>query len=355
MSDATANAEHSSAADAQQPGGAAPAEPQPREPRQRRAIADLAAGDRLEDETFLILQKDLRTTNNGGLYIHAVLGDHSGQLLSRMWNASREIYASLPDHGVVHVRGRVESYKGRPQFIIDGVRAAEPGRIDPSEFLPKSAHDVGEMWERVKRTLRTIRNPSLLALLAKFVNDEPFAESFRKAPAARTNHHAYLGGLLEHTQNLLALAEVVLPRYPRVSRDLVLAGLFLHDAGKTVELSYQNNFDYTDEGQLLGHVVQGAVWIAEKARQVELDSGQPFPHDLLIALQHVIVSHHGRYEFGSPRLPATAEAIMVHYLDNLDAKLAMVFEAIDADEEPQNDWTKWVPALETRVYKPYVT
>lgn len=316
------------------------------------AIAELQAGERLEDEIYLVVQKDLRTTSNGSLYIHAVLADRTGQIVARMWNASRQIYDSLPDSGLIYVTGRVESYKGKPQFIIDGVRSVDQRAVDPSDFLPSTSRDVEEMWRRVKEVLRGVKNPDLLALLAKFIKDDEFAATFKRAPAARSNHHAYLGGLLEHTLNVLELAALVLPRYPEVSTDLVLAGVFLHDAGKTAELSSTTSFAYTNEGQLVGHIVQTAVWVHERSRQVEAETGKPFPADLLATLQHIIVAHHGRYEFGSPKLPATAEAIMVHYLDNLDAKLAMVFEAIESDLDESSDWTGWVPALETRVFKP---
>jgi 3'-5' exoribonuclease len=317
-----------------------------------RVISDLQPGQRLEDEIYLLIQKDLRTTTTGSLYIHAILADQTGQIVARMWNASREIYESMPLSGLIYVQGRVESYKGKPQFIIDGVRTVEEGKADPADFLPVTQRDIEKMWSRVTETLRAVKSPDLLALLGKFINDEWFVAAFKRAPAARTNHHAYLGGLLEHTLNLLELAVVVLPRYPDVSADLVLTGIFLHDAGKTTELAYETTFEYTNEGQLVGHIVQTAIWVAQKARELEVERGQPFPPDLLATLQHVVVAHHGRYEFGSPRLPATAEAIMVHYLDNLDAKLAMVFEAIEADVDPESDWTGWVPALESRVFKP---
>lgn len=319
--------------------------------RAHHDIADLESGQRLEDEVYLVLQKDLRTTNNGGLYIHAVLADRTGQLVARMWNASREVFASIPAQGLAHVTGRVESYKGKPQFIIDGVRTVDDKSIDPSIFLPASKYDIETMWTRVKEILRDVKNADLLALLAKFINDDEFVTAFKRSPAARTNHHACVGGLLEHTLGLLELAAVVLPRYPDVSADLVLTGLFLHDAGKSAELEHISSFEYTTEGQLIGHIVLTAIWVADRAKQIEQESGQVFPPDLLAALQHIIVAHHGRYEFGSPKLPSTAEAIMVHYLDNLDAKLNMVFNAIEKDPDDASDWTKWVPALETRIFK----
>lgn len=317
----------------------------------RQRVIDLQAGDRVDDEIYLVAQKDLRTTNSGGLYIHAVLADSSGQMLARLWSATQELYDSIPAGGLVYVRGRAESYKGKLQFIIDGVRAVESGKIDPSEFLPHTPHDVGQMWQRLREILATIEHPDVKALIDEFLNDEDFANRFRRAPAARTNHHAYVGGLLEHTLGLLELALVVLPRYPDVSRDLVLAGLLLHDCGKTVELGYRTSFEYTTSGQLLGHLVQAAIWTHEKARRLQERTQRPIPAEILTALEHIIISHHGRYEYGSPKLPATPEAILVHYLDNLDAKLNMAFQAIDSDPDESAEWTAWVSALETRIYK----
>lgn len=321
----------------------------------RRNVSDLEPGEHIDEALFLIIQKELRTTANGGLYIHAVLADRTGQILSRMWNASQAMYNSLPARGLVIVRGRVESYKGKPQFIIDAVRAHDGEPIDPAQFLPATEYDADQMWTRVLEILRTVKHPDLLALVGEFINDETFATAYRRAPAARTNHHACVGGLLEHTLNLLELAVLVLPRYPDVNADLVLAGIFLHDAGKIAELSCDVSFDYTDAGQLLGHIVQATIWIQERANRVAAERGQPIDRHVLLALQHIIVSHHGKYEYGSPRLPATAEAYVVHYLDNLDARLNMVFNAIADDPDAESDWTRWIPALETRVYKPDVT
>lgn len=320
----------------------------------RRNIADLQAGQRVDDEIYRVAQKDLRTTTNGSLYIHAVMADATGDMPARMWQASQEIYDSMPDGGLLHFRGRVENYKGNRQFIIDGLRAVTPGSADPADFLPATHLDVNELWDQVKGILRTIKHSDLLALIGKFVNDEDFARDFKRAPAAVQMHHAYLGGLLEHTHNLLRLAEVVCPLYPNVSRDLVLAAVFLHDAGKVRELAYETNFQYTNEGQLVGHIVQCVLWVHDACRQLERESGEPFPPDVEMALKHVILAHHGKYEFGSPRLPAMAEAFVAHYLDNLDAKLAMTFEAIADDRDPKSDWTAYIRSIETRIFKPDV-
>jgi len=320
----------------------------------RCSVAGLQAGQRIEDEVYRVAQKDLRTTSNGSLYIHAVLADGSGEILGRMWNASQEIYDSIPEGGLLHVKGRVESYKGNRQFIIDGLRAVEPGSVAPSAFLPRTACDVEALWTEAKVILRSIENRWLLLLVGKFVNDPAFATAFKRAPAAVQMHHAYLGGLLEHTVNLLRLAQAVCPLYPRISRDRVLAAVLLHDAGKTRELAYETNLEYTSEGQLLGHIVQCVLWLHEKCREIEAEQQQAFPHQVELALKHLILAHHGKYEFGSPRLPAMPEAFLLHYIDNLDAKLAMSQAAIEADSDAVSEWTSYIKGLETRVYKPDV-
>jgi len=319
--------------------------------RPRRNIADLRPGELIDYQVFRVVSKELRTASNGALYLHAVLADATGQLVARMWNTSAELYETIPESGFLLCRGRTEHYGGKLQFIIDGLRAAEPGSFDPAELLPSTTADVEAMWKEVKSILRQIKNPSLLALVGRFINDESFASSFKRAPAAVALHHAWLGGLLEHTLSTLRLARVVCPLYPEVDQDLVLAGLFLHDAGKTRELAYDTSISYTSEGQLVGHITQAVLWIRQKCAEIEAQAGQPFPRDVETALQHIILSHHGKHEFGSPRLPATPEAVMVHYLDNLDAKLSMMFEAIHNDPDAASEWTAYVKALETRVFK----
>jgi 3'-5' exoribonuclease len=321
---------------------------------ERRSIAELQAGEKVDDQVYRVFQKDLRTTTNGSLYIHIVIADASGQMLARMWNTTQEIYDSIPDGGLLHFRGRVENYKGNRQFIIDGLRVAAPGSFDPSEFLPRTRDDIDAMWNEVKEHLRTIQNRDLLALVGKFINDARFAADFKRAPAAVQNHHAFIGGLLEHTRNLLRLARAVCPLYPQISQDLMLAGILLHDAGKVRELAYETNLEYTSEGQLIGHITQAVIWVHDKCRELERETGKPFPPQIELALKHVILAHHGKYEFGSPRLPATAEAFCVHYLDNLDAKLNMVFDATAGDKDAASEWTQYIKPLETKVYKPDV-
>lgn len=317
----------------------------------RRFVRELSAGDFVEDQAFLVASKDLRTTSNGSLYIHCVLADKTGQMLGRVWQATEEMYAHIPEGGFLRVKGRVENYKGSLQFIIDGMRPCDPKTLELAEFMPQTEEDIDAMFERIKAILRQVKNPHLLNLIKQFILDEPLMQRFRKAPAAMQMHHAFIGGLLEHTRNLLELALLVMPRYPKVSIDLVLTGIFLHDLGKTVELVYETNFAYTNEGQLIGHIVQACMWVEEKVRAVESDTGQPFPAEIKQALQHIILAHHGEYEFGSPKLPAMPEAIAVHHLDNLDAKLQMFVSRIENDTDPTSDWTEFVRGLDTKIYK----
>lgn len=318
----------------------------------RRFITELKAGERIEDEVFLIRSKDLRTTNQGGLYIHAVLMDRTGQLVARAWQATEEMFQGMPEGGFMRFKGRTENYKGNMQFIIDAVRPAEPGSYEFADFLPITKNDIKKMWMRLLEIVRGVKHPDLAALIHEFIIDEELMTRFRRAPAAATLHHAYIGGLLEHTLSLLEIALVVIPRYPKLSLDLVLTGLFLHDIGKSTELSYETAIGYTDDGQLLGHITQAVLWIEKKAEAAARRTGRPFPEQLRWVLEHIILSHHGKYEFGSPKLPAVPEAVAIHHLDNLDAKVHMFLAEIENDRDPVSSWTNFNRALETKVYKP---
>jgi 3'-5' exoribonuclease len=323
----------------------------------RRCIKELTPGEKL-DQVFLIARKDLRTTANGALYIHLVLADRTGQLLGRVWQASETQYGQIPDGGFLRLRGRTESYKGQLQFIVDGMQPVDASAVNVADFVPRTEHDVEEMWQRVLAVLRTVQNRHLLLLIKKFVEDASIVSKFKQSPAAMNLHHAFVGGLLEHTLSLLEVAALIFGRkddstshYPKVSRDLVLTGLFLHDIGKAWELGFDTAFKYTDGGQLIGHIVQGAVWIDRKCGEVEEETGEPFPEELQQALTHIVLAHHGSYEFGSPKLPAMPEAVAVHHLDNLDAKLQQFVHAIESDADASSHWTDYVPSIQTRIFK----
>jgi len=321
----------------------------------RLFINEMQPGLQIEDQVFRVASKDLRTTTQGSLYIHAVLADRTGQIPARLWQATQGLFDGIPEGGFIRVRGRTENYKGSLQFIIDAIRPVDSKEVNLEEFLPRTTQDVDTMWARMLEILRTIKNEHLLALIAQFVRDEQMVRAFKRAPAAVQNHHAYLGGLLEHTLSLLEVAMVVLPRYPELSADLVLAGVFFHDIGKIGELAYETNFSYTDEGQLVGHLVQASIWIDRRAEAAARQTGKPFPPDLKAVLQHIVLSHHGEFEFGSPKLPAVPEAVLIHHLDNIDAKMNALFREIREDRDDQSDWTGFIKSISTRVYKRDVT
>lgn len=316
----------------------------------KRFIKDIGPGERIESETFLVAKKDLRTTTQGSLYIHCILSDRTGQMTARVWSASEAMYNAMTEGGFLNVKGRSENYKGALQFIIEAIRPVDASQVDLTDFLPRTEKDVDQMWARTRAILAEIKDPFVSALVAEFMRDEARIDAFKKAPAAVQLHHAFIGGLLEHTLALLELAKVTIPLYPQVNLDLVLAGLFLHDLGKTAELGFDTNFKYTDEGQLLGHITICINWIEQMAQRAAQKLGKPFPDGIKWALQHIVLTHHAKPEFGSPKFPATPEAIAVHHLDNLDAKLNMCLHAIKGDNDERN-WTQFNKALETKVYK----
>jgi 3'-5' exoribonuclease len=301
------------------------------------------------DGIYMVKEPILRSTTRGDLYIAMFLGDRTGQLNGRMWQATEAIYKALPKPGLIHIQGRSELYQNNLQIVVNGVSVVDASKIDLEDFLARTDKDTDQMFEEVKKIVGKITNPQLKALVGEFLADAELMEKFRNAPAAVKIHHDYLGGLLEHTHNMLRVAMAILPLYPQVQADLVLAGIFLHDMGKTEELSYEMAFSYTDSGQLIGHIAQTLLMVNKKADALKA-KGAPVDKQILDALGHIILSHHGEYEFGSPKLPATSEAFMVYYIDDLDAKVSQVTTAIE-NEPGESDWTAWKSALQTRLYR----
>ncbi|HUO09504.1 MAG TPA: HD domain-containing protein [Phycisphaerae bacterium] len=320
----------------------------------RIAIAQLRDGD-LVEQHFVLASKQMGQTNSNKLFIKAECTDATGNVHVRMWNASRDGYDRLPNTGFVLVRGRVETYQGHLQLIADAISPIEdPTKLDLSELIKHTRKNVPEMYNRTKDILTQIKDKQLQAIVSEFLNDADIMKKFIIAPAAMGMHHAWIGGLLEHTVSLLELALLVCPRYPDIDQDLVLAGLFLHDIAKTVELSYTAGFDYTDTGRLIGHVVQGAMWVDQKAQLASKKLGEPIRKDLLMVLEHILLSHHGEPEFGAAVVPKTPEAILVNLLDNLDAKTQMAIDAVAAPAE-DNTWTEYQKAFNTKLYRPSIT
>ena len=301
------------------------------------------------DDIYMIKDPILRSTTRGDLYIAMYITDRTGQLNGRMWQATEAVYNALPKPGFVHIQGRSELYQNNLQIVLNHVAPVDADKVALSDFLAQTDKDTGEMFEGVKKIVARIRNPQLKALTDEFLADADLMEKFRTAPAAVKLHHNYLGGLLEHTLSVLRVAEAILPLYPNVQADLVVAGIFLHDMGKTDELSYDMAFSYTDSGQLIGHIAKTLLMLHKKANALAA-KGTNIDEAVLDALGHIILSHHGQYEFGSPKLPATAEAFMVNYIDDLDAKMSQVSNAVENGPGSGN-WTEWKNALQTRLYR----
>lgn len=316
----------------------------------RRFVEELTDGENL-DEIYLATDKQLRANRNGNLYLQLSLRDRSGSIGARLWNVGEPQARAFEEGDFVRARGKVQLFQGALQVILNSLERVPTGQAEIADFLPHTDKDVPTLQQQLKTILRKIGHPPLRALAECFLVDPAFLRDFSRAPAGVRNHHAYVGGLLEHVVNMLEAADRLAPLYPKVDRDLLLMGVFLHDIGKLRELSYERVFGYTDEGQLVGHLVIGVSMLNDKAREVPKLTGEPFPPELLLRLQHLIVSHHGTLEFGSPRLPMTPEAIFLHHLDNLDAKVHTFVRDIEEDRGAGSSWTPFSPSLQRRLFK----
>jgi 3'-5' exoribonuclease len=316
----------------------------------RRFVQQLSDGETIE-EVFLVSDKQLRANRNGNLYLQVDLRDRTGSINARLWNAGEHLFRSFEEGDFVLIKGKVQLFQGALQMILSHIERTEAEKVELADFLPHTEHDVSKLLERLRTTLRKLGNPHLRAMAECFLMDEAFMHGFCTAPAGIRNHHAYVGGLLEHVVTLLDAAERLLPLYPELDRDMLISGVFLHDIGKVRELSYHRTFTYTDEGQLIGHLVIGVEMLNEKVSQAGELTGEPFPIELLLRLKHLILSHHGTYEFGSPKLPMTPEAIALHHLDNFDAKVHSFTRDIREDRNATSAWTPFSQALQRRLFK----
>ncbi|MBV8268408.1 MAG: HD domain-containing protein [Planctomycetaceae bacterium] len=316
----------------------------------RQYVNQLANGESV-DEAFLVADKQLRANRQGNLYLHLELRDKTGSVGARLWNASEGLARTFEPGDYLHVRGKTQVFQGALQLILSHVEVLDASRVAPEEFLPQSTQNVARLTARLRELLLTMANPHLRSLVECFLIDEEFVRKFTTAPAGIKNHHAYHAGLLEHVVMMLTIADRIADLYPEVDRDLLLAGIFLHDIGKVDELSYDRAFGYTDEGQLVGHLVMGVEMLRGKVEQTADLTGEPFPAELLLRLKHMIVSHHGPPEYGSPKLPMTLEAIALHYIDNLDAKLHTFGREIRDDPCRGSSWTPFQQNLGRRLFK----
>jgi 3'-5' exoribonuclease len=317
---------------------------------QRRYLQQLSDGDNIDD-VFLVVDKQLRANRNGNLYLQIELRDRTGSMSARLWNATDHLARSFDAGDFLLARGKIQLFQGALQMILNHIERVPAEKVELVDFLPHTDQDVSRLYERLRALLRKMENPHLRALSECFLMDQDLVRAFCKAPAGVRNHHAYLGGLLEHVVTLLDAADRLAPLYPALDRDLLLMGIFLHDIGKVRELSYDRSFIYTDEGQLIGHLVIGVEILNDKVRQVPDLTGEAFPAELLLRLKHLIVSHHGTYEFGSPKLPMTPEAIALHYLDNFDAKVHSFTRDIRDDPNTASAWTPFNQSTQRRLFK----
>ena len=296
--------------------------------------------------TFLVKDKEVRTAKNGNSYLSLTLGDRSGSLDAKMWDNVAEVEPTFGRDDFVKVKGQVRLFNNKQQLTIHRIRRCQESEVDLGDYLPRTTRDVERMFGDLLALVSRVGNPHLGKLLENLLNDSEFAAKFKQAPAAKSLHHAWLGGLLEHTLSLCRLCQGMAEHYPELDLDLLLTGAVLHDIGKTEELSYSRSFAYTTEGQLLGHMILELDLINRKMAEIE-----DFPPRLKTLVQHLIISHHGEYAFGSPKLPMFPESLVLHYLDNLDSKLTSMLDLIAGDTNADPEWTAYNRMFERPLFK----
>lgn len=316
----------------------------------RRFVCQLTDRETV-DEVYQAGEKKLRPNRNGNLYLQVELSDRTGAVSARLWNANETIYRSFEEGDFIRVEGTAQVYQGEMQMIATRFSRVPSDRIDPADFVPETPRQVEKMLSRAKELLRGMGDEHLRALAEAYLIDEVLMQKLARAPAGIKNHHAYLGGLLEHILTMMELVQRIVEFYPYLNGDLLLLGAFLHDLSKVDELTYDRGFGYSDEGQLIGHIVMAVSMLEAKTREAEKLLGEPIPAELLLHLKHLIVSHHGEYEFGAPRLPMTLEAVALWQLDNLDAKLQSFQQQIRDDPNSESAWTLYNPQLGRKLFK----
>jgi len=290
--------------------------------------------------SFVVASKQVKPKKSGEPYLALTLADRTGHLEAKMWDNVEEFIDAFEQDDFLKVKGLINKYKNRFQLTIHKLRRLGEAEIDYSDYLPKTAKDIGELWQALAGFVATFQNPHLKALLELFMADPEIAERYRNAPAAKSLHHAYIGGLLDHVVSLFRLCDLVSGNYPQINRDLLLAGAFLHDIGKIHELMYNRSFSYTTRGQLLGHMIIELEMLQQKLAKLP-----DFPPELKTMLEHLIISHHGQYDFGSPKLPMFPEALMLHYLDDLDSKMEAMRAHYARESETEGSWTSYNASL----------
>ena len=290
--------------------------------------------------SFVVVSKQVKPKKTGEPYLALTLGDRTGQLEAKMWDNVADALDAFEQDDFIKIKGLLNKYKNHFQITIHKLRRLGDSEVDFADYLPKTTKDIRELWQTLAGFVATFQDPSLKALVEAFMSDPDIAEAYRTAPAAKTLHHAYIGGLLDHVVSLFRSCDLMCRNYPQINRDLLLTGAFLHDIGKIHELAYNRSFSYTTRGQLLGHMVIELEMVHAKIAQIP-----NFPSELKTLVEHLVISHHGQYEFGSPKLPMFPEALVLHYLDDLDSKMESMRAHFAREVCSEGVWTGYNPSL----------
>ena len=290
--------------------------------------------------SFVVVAKQIKPKKTGEPYLALTLGDRSGQLEAKMWDNVEEVLDAFEQDDFLKVKGLINKYKQRFQLTIHKLRKLGGSEIEFADYLPKTTKDIDELWRTLTDFVTTFENHHLRSLVQAFMADPEISAAYRNAPAAKTLHHAYIGGLLDHVVSLFRSCDLMCKNYPQINRDLLLTGAFLHDIGKIHELTYNRSFTYTTKGQLLGHMI-----IELEMLQAKLALLPDFPDPLKTMVEHLIISHHGQYDFGSPKLPMFPEALMLHYLDDLDSKMEAMRAHFEREATLDGPWTSYNASL----------
>lgn len=304
----------------------------------------MKVGDRVE--RVMVVAKKVRRDFTGGKFLLFQFSDTEGILKGVLWEPTDEIERGIAVDDVVKVSGEVQEYQGSLQLRIARLEKVSEGEYEPSLFLPASNRQVDELYDGLLKLIAGVNDEHLRGLLQTIFEEEGFRRNLVRAPAAKGWHHSYIGGLVEHTYDMAQLAVKAAEVYPDVNRDLLIAGILLHDVGKIEELSVTNHIDYSDSGRLLGHITLGVEFVDEYLRGIE-----GFPNELAVRLKHMIVSHHGSLENGSPIVPMTVEALLLHYIDNLDAQVRGVSQVLEKSAGRKGGWTEYVRLLDRYIYR----
>jgi 3'-5' exoribonuclease len=304
-------------------------------------ICDCARHEnKIVTSTFVVVAKQIKPKKTGEPYLALTLGDRSGQLEAKMWDNVEEVLEAFEQDDFLKVKGLINKYKQRFQLTIHKLRKLGDSEIEFADYLPKTTKDIDELWKTLSDFVSGFQNQYLKTLVQAFMADPEIAAAYRNAPAAKTLHHAYIGGLLDHVVSLFRSCDLISRNYSHINRDLLLTGAFLHDIGKIHELTYNRSFSYTTKGQLLGHLIIELEMLQAKLIQVP-----GFPEELKTLVEHLIISHHGQYDFGSPKLPMFPEALMLHYLDDLDSKMEAMRAHFERESTLDGPWTSYNASL----------